>query len=99
ILDDIIGIIFIAVLFAHDLNWLYLLLAVVGVVVFGVLSRMLSGNKRWIIGVIMVIVGLLVWGLVLSSGIHATIAGVMLGLAMAPSAATPARDALEPWVN
>lgn len=99
ILDDIIGIIFIAVLFAHDLNWLYLLLAVVGVVVFGILSRMLSGKNRWIIGVLMGIVGVLVWGLVLSSGIHATIAGVMLGLAMTLSVATPTRYALEPWVN
>ncbi|WP_300266398.1 Na+/H+ antiporter NhaA [Microbacterium sp.] len=99
ILDDIIGIIFIAVLFAHDLNWLYLLLAVVGVVVFGVLSRMLRGRLRWLIAVLMVVVGVLVWALVLSSGIHATIAGVLLGLAMAPAAAAPTREALEPWVN
>ncbi|KDA06484.1 sodium:proton antiporter [Microbacterium sp. CH12i] len=99
ILDDIIGIIFIAVLFAHDLNWLYLLLAVVGVAVFGVLSRMLPEKNSWIIGACMVVVGVLVWALVLSSGIHATIAGVMLGLAMAQSPAMPTRHALEPWVN
>lgn len=99
ILDDIIGIIFIAVLFAHDLNWLYLLLAVVGVVVFGILSRMLGGKRSRLIAVAMVIVGVLVWALVLSSGIHATIAGVLLGLAIAQSPAMPTRHALEPWVN
>ena len=99
ILDDIIGIIFIAVLFAHDLNWLYLLLALVGVVVFGILSRMLPDGSSRLIGAAMVVVGVLVWGLVLSSGIHATIAGVMLGLAMAQAPAMPTRHTLEPWVN
>ncbi len=99
ILDDIIGIIFIAVLFAHDLNWLYLLLAVVGVVAFGALSRMLPAKNSWLIGTCMVIIAALVWALVLSSGIHATIAGVMLGLAMAQSPSMPTRAALEPWVN
>lgn len=99
ILDDIIGIIFIAVLFAHDLNWLYLLLAVVGVVVFGALSRMLPAKRSALIVVTMIIVGIVVWGLMVSSGIHATIAGVLLGLAMAQSPAMPTRHALEPWVN
>lgn len=99
ILDDIIGIIFIAVLFARDLNWLYLLLAVVGVVVFGVLSRMLPTKHSWLVVAAMVIVGVVVWGLMMSSGIHATIAGVLLGLAIAQSPAMPTRNALEPWVN
>ncbi|MGM7697578.1 Na+/H+ antiporter NhaA [Microbacterium sp. A84] len=99
ILDDIIGIIFIAVLFAHDLNWLYLLLAVVGVAVFAVLSRTLPTKRSWIVVAAMIVLGVLVWGLVLLSGIHATIAGVMLGLAMAQSPAMPTRHVLEPWVN
>ncbi len=99
ILDDIIGIIFIAVLFAHDLNWLYLLLALVGVVVFGVLSRVLPDERSRLVVTAMIIVGVLVWGLVLLSGVHATIAGVMLGLAMAQAPAMPTRHVLEPWVN
>ncbi|GGD73718.1 Na+/H+ antiporter NhaA [Microbacterium murale] len=99
ILDDIIGIIFIAVLFAHDMNWLYLLLAVVGVVVFGALSRMLPTKHSRLVVAAMVIVGVLVWALMISSGIHATIAGVMLGLAMAQTPAMPTRHALDPWVN
>lgn len=99
ILDDIIGIIFIAVLFAHDLNIGFLALAVVGVVVFGVLSRMLRLRAAPVIVIAMLIVGILVWALILASGVHATIAGVLLGLAIAPAAAEPTRHALEPWVN
>ncbi len=99
ILDDIIGIIFIAVLFAHDLNWLFLVLAVVGVVIFGILSRALPERRGWPVVVVMIIVGVLVWGLVLLSGIHATIAGVALGLAIAQSPSMRVRHVLEPWVN
>lgn len=99
ILDDIIGIIFIAVLFAHDLNWICLVLAVVGVVVFGFLSRMLPVKRSGIVIAAMIVIGVLVWALVLLSGIHATIAGVMLGLAIAQSPSMRARHALDPWVN
>jgi len=99
ILDDIIGIVFIAVLFAHDLNWLALLLALVGVAVFAVLSRMLPRRSTPLVVTAMVIIGVIVWALVLISGVHATIAGVMLGLAIAQSPSMRARHVLEPWVN
>ncbi|PVE91529.1 Na+/H+ antiporter NhaA [Microbacterium sp. TPD7012] len=99
ILDDIIGIIFIAVLFAHDVQWLLLGLAVVGVAAFWVLSRLLHEHGHALIAVAMVIVGVVTWGLVASSGIHATIAGVMLGLVMSPVPAGRTRHALEPTVN
>lgn len=99
ILDDIIGIIFIAVLFAHDVQWLLLGLAVVGVAAFWVLSRLLHEHGHVLIAVAMVIVGVVTWGLVASSGIHATIAGVMLGLVMSPVPAGRTRHAFEPTVN
>ncbi|WP_417508167.1 Na+/H+ antiporter NhaA [Microbacterium sp.] len=99
ILDDIIGIIFIAVLFAHDLNWVFLVLAVVGVVAFGAISRMLPTKNSRLVITVMIILGVVVWALVLLSGIHATIAGVMLGLAIAQSPSMQARHAIEPWVN
>ncbi|MGN7950032.1 Na+/H+ antiporter NhaA [Microbacterium sp. 22215] len=99
ILDDIIGIIFIAVLFAHDVQWLMLALAVVAVAVFWLLSRLLHATGHAAIAVAMVVVGLLAWGLVAASGIHATIAGVMLGLVMSPVPAARTRHALEPTVN
>lgn len=99
ILDDIIGIIFIAVLFAHDVQFLLLLLAVVGVVAFWLLSRFLHANGHRGIAVAMVAVGVVTWGLVAASGIHATIAGVLLGLVMSPVPAARTRHALEPTVN
>ncbi len=99
ILDDIVGIVFIAVVFAKDLNLGLLALGVVAVIVFGVLSRLLRGPARLPVGILMVVVGLVAWGLVASSGVHATIAGVMLGLVMAPRPADAARHVLEPWVN
>lgn len=99
ILDDIIGIIFIAVLFAHDVQWLFLALAVVSVIAFWLLSRLLHAKGHPAIAVAMVVVGIVAWGLVASSGIHATIAGVMLGLVMSPVPAARTRHALEPTVN
>lgn len=99
ILDDIIGIIFIAVLFAHDVQWLLLALAVVAVIVFAVLSRIVAKRANPLIAVAMVVVGVIAWGLVAGSGIHATIAGVLLGLVMAPAPAERTRHALEPVVN
>lgn len=99
ILDDIIGIIFIAVLFAHDVQWVSLGLAAVGVAAFWFLSRLLHANGHMLIALAMVVVGVVTWGLVAASGIHATIAGVLLGLVMAPVPAGRARHALEPTVN
>ncbi len=99
ILDDIIGIVFIAVLFAHDLDVVPLLLGVVGVVLFAVGSRLLHGRGRVIVAVLLVLIALATWALVASSGVHATIAGVMLGLVMRPAPAARTRTVLEPWVN
>ncbi|WP_353115608.1 Na+/H+ antiporter NhaA [Microbacterium sp.] len=99
ILDDIIGIVFIAVLFAHDVQWGLLLLAVVAVGAFAILSRMLGRSGHWLIVLLMIVAGVAAWVLVSESGVHATIAGVMLGLVMSPVPAERTRHALEPWVN
>ncbi len=99
ILDDIIGIVFIAVLFAHDVDWLVFALAAVAVAVFWLLSRWLHSAGHSGIAVAMGVVGVIAWGLMAASGIHATIAGVMLGLVMAPVPAERTRHALEPTVN
>ncbi|MFT4157557.1 MAG: Na+/H+ antiporter NhaA [Microbacterium sp.] len=99
ILDDIIGIIFIAVLFTHDVQWLRLALAAVAIVVFWLLSGMLHRHGNPVIAVLMAAVGLVTWDLIATSGIHATIAGVLLGLVMASAPAARVRQALEPAVN
>jgi Na+:H+ antiporter, NhaA family len=99
ILDDIVGIIFIAVLFTTGVNFLMLALAALTVIVFGVLSRRLDTRARMPLTVALIGLGILTWVLVYLSGVHATIAGVALGLAMAQQPALRARHALEPWVN
>jgi NhaA family Na+:H+ antiporter len=99
ILDDIVGIIFIAVLFTDGVKFGFLLSAGVAVVLFGILSRQLGGRNRMLLSIILTALGVATWVLVLLSGVHATIAGVALGLAMAQQPALRVRHALEPWVN
>jgi len=99
ILDDIIGIVFIAVLFAHDVSLGMLLLAVVLIVAFGLLSRALGGRGSRLIVVAMIVLALAAWAAMLASGVHATIAGVLLGLAVSQRPGMRASHVLEPWVN
>jgi NhaA family Na+:H+ antiporter len=99
ILDDIVGIVFIAVLFTNDVNVGLLALAGVAVIVFGILSRQLDTRGRIPIAIILIVLAITAWVLVYLSGVHATIAGVALGLAMAQQPALRARHELEPWVN
>lgn len=99
ILDDIVGIVFIAVLFTTDVDFGMLGLAAVGVVLFGILSRQLDARAKVPIAIVLVVVAVLTWAFVYKSGVHATIAGVALGLAMAQRPALRVRHELEPWVN
>ncbi|GAA1697246.1 Na+/H+ antiporter NhaA [Microbacterium sediminicola] len=99
ILDDIVGIIFIAVLFTDGVNLAMLVAAAVLVVIFGYLSRKLDTRAGTLIGIVLVLLGIATWVLVYLSGVHATIAGVALGLAMSQQPALHARHAMEPWVN
>ncbi|WJL96012.1 Na+/H+ antiporter NhaA [Microbacterium sp. ET2] len=99
ILDDIVGIIFIAVLFTTDVNVGLLAVAALLVIAFGFLSRRLDTRGRIPIAAALVVIGLATWVLVYLSGVHATIAGVALGIAMAQQPALRTRHTLEPWVN
>ncbi|MFJ6653028.1 Na+/H+ antiporter NhaA [Microbacterium sp. NPDC091313] len=99
ILDDIVGIVFIAVLFTSDVQLPLLLLALVLAGVFAYLSRQLGGRGHRLIVAALVVIAIATWVAVYLSGVHATIAGVVLGLAMAQQPALRARHALEPWVN
>jgi NhaA family Na+:H+ antiporter len=49
--------------------------------------------------VLLIVLGVLAWFFVYQSGVHATIAGVALGLVMARRPAGRAAHALEPWSN
>jgi len=81
IIDDILAVIVIAAVFTAELAPLWIVGAVLGIAMVATLNRL--GVRR--IGVY-VLVGAFVWLCTLKSGIHPTVAGVILGL-MTPAAA------------
>lgn len=101
VLDDLIAIVIIAVVFAHDTDFAALVGAAVAVAAFTVLGRLLRPGRRaqvWLI-VGMVLLGVVTWWLVYHSGVHATIAGVALGLALPRRPGHTLHGRIEPWSN
>ncbi|OWA23451.1 Na+/H+ antiporter NhaA [Streptomyces sp. CS057] len=75
VVDDLFAILIIAVFFTSDLNFMALGGAVLGLAVFYFLLRF--DVRGWYVYVPLALV---IWGLMYNSGIHATIAGVAMGL-------------------
>ncbi|MEU4497664.1 Na+/H+ antiporter NhaA [Streptomyces sp. NPDC023998] len=75
VVDDLFAILIIAVFFTGDLNFAALGGAVIGLGVFWLLLR--KDVRGWYVYVPLALV---VWALMYNSGIHATIAGVAMGL-------------------
>ncbi|GAA2259029.1 Na+/H+ antiporter NhaA [Streptomyces amakusaensis] len=75
VVDDLFAILIIAVFFTSELNFAALGGAVIGLAVFWVLLR--KGVRGWYIYIPLALV---IWGLMYNSGVHATIAGVAMGL-------------------
>lgn len=75
VVDDLIGILVIAIFYSHGLNLLALLAAGAAVAVFAILVR--RRKMRWWL---LIPVALIAWWCMHASGVHATIAGVALGL-------------------
>ncbi|MER7517244.1 Na+/H+ antiporter NhaA [Streptomyces sp. NPDC126499] len=75
VVDDLFAILIIAVFFTGDLNFAALGGAVAGLAVFWLLLR--KGVHGWYVYVPLALV---IWGLMYNSGVHATIAGVAMGL-------------------
>jgi NhaA family Na+:H+ antiporter len=99
VLDDLVAILLIAFFFTRQLQPVPLLLAIPVVVAFGLLSSRVRGRLAPLVVVLLVLLGLTAWVLVHASGVHATIAGVALGLACSPRIAGGVRHAIEPWSN
>ncbi|MCT9820575.1 Na+/H+ antiporter NhaA [Microbacterium sp. W1N] len=99
ILDDIVGIVLIAVLFTDDVQLGMLGVALVCLIVFRFLTGLLDTRGRPVVVGLLIVVAAATWFFVHESGVHATIAGVALGLVMPQSPALRTRHALEPWVN
>lgn len=75
VVDDLFAILIIAVFFTADLDFVALGGAMTGLAVFWVLLR--KGVRGWYVYIPLALV---IWGLMYNSGIHATIAGVAMGL-------------------
>ena len=77
IIDDLGAIVIIAIFYTEELSWLSLDVALAALVILAALN--LAGVQRviWY-----VLVGIVLWVFVLKSGVHATLAGVALALAI-----------------
>ncbi|MFD0343527.1 Na+/H+ antiporter NhaA [Streptomyces sp. NPDC127117] len=75
VVDDLFAILIIAVFFTEKINFMALIGAFVGLAVFYLLLR--RNVRGWYIYIPLALV---IWGLMYNSGIHATIAGVAMGL-------------------
>jgi Na+:H+ antiporter, NhaA family len=96
IIDDVIAILIIAVFYSTDISAVWLA-AGAGGILFVYLMQRLSVSSIWPYWVI----GVVVWVAFLSSGVHATIAGVILGL-MTPAHPIKGRhviESLEHWLH
>jgi NhaA family Na+:H+ antiporter len=75
VVDDLLAIIIIAAFFTDELHLEWLAASAVAVALFGYLAR--KGITKWWI---LIPLGVIAWALMHASGVHATIAGVALGM-------------------
>ena len=100
ILDDLGAIVIIALFYTARLSWLALALALAGVALLIALNRL--GERRL---APYLLIGIAIWACVLSSGVHATLAGVAVALTIplgregdADAPLQRLEHALHPWV-
>ncbi|WP_426735267.1 Na+/H+ antiporter NhaA [Glutamicibacter sp. 2E12] len=96
VVDDLIAIVIIAVVFTDDLKLSYLGLSLIPIILFTVLARFLGkffAKRAWAAWAILLPLGVITWIFVFGSGIHATIAGVVLGFCV-PVKRTDGRDGI-----
>ena len=78
--DDLGGIIVIALFYTSEISWIFLILSVLLVVLMVFANAMKVRSKAFF-----VLIGLVLWYMMLNSGIHATIAGVIVALCVPAS--------------
>ena len=99
VVDDLIAIVIIAVFYPSDLHFGYLLGALVPLALYALIAhrrRELFRLDRGAAWFVLLPIGLVCWGLVYLSGVHATIAGVLLGFAVPVHAAHSRGGANDP---
>lgn len=99
IIDDLGAIVIIALFYTHDLSLLSLAIAAAAIAVLATLN--VSGVRRT---GLYILVGVILWTAVLKSGVHATLAGVIVGFFIplktekSKSPAKQLEHVLHPWV-
>ena len=100
VIDDLGAILLIAILFTSGLSWHAMALGLACLALLLLLNRLHVRRRTPY-----VLVGFLLWLAVLESGVHATLAGVVLGLVLpparapGPNVAARFERALHPWVT
>jgi NhaA family Na+:H+ antiporter len=103
IVDDLAAIVIIAIFYTNDLSTLSLILA--GLCILALLALNIAGVRR---NGPYLLVGIALWVCVLKSGVHATLAGVVLAFCLPLAYRTTAPEqrpyirlehALQPWVS
>ncbi|MFV0463047.1 MAG: Na+/H+ antiporter NhaA, partial [Nostocoides sp.] len=95
VVDDLIAILIIAFVYTEDIHWLYLALFLIPVAAFAFLVNRFQtvfAVKPWAAIVFLLPLAFVAWALLHSSGIHATIAGVILGFVTPVRSADPDID-------
>lgn len=85
VVDDLIAIVIIAFVYTADLDFVFLALAAIPLVLFFVIANRFQkyfATRRWTAWAVLLPLGVIAWAFVHQSGIHATIAGVLLGFAV-----------------
>ncbi|BAU99530.1 Na+/H+ antiporter NhaA [Aurantimicrobium minutum] len=98
VIDDLIAILIIAVFFTASIDFIALGMAVIAVYLFRFISCQGRMNSQ-LQATLLVVVALFAWYFTYLSGVHATIAGVALGLVLQPRLAGQAAHALQPTTN
>lgn len=97
VVDDLIAIVIIAIFYSTDINLVMLGLAVIPIALYAILTRVFTQFfvlNAWAAWVILLPLGGVAWAFFLNSGIHATIAGVLLAF-MVPAAGPKGRNLAE----
>jgi NhaA family Na+:H+ antiporter len=96
VLDDLVAILLIALVFPGDLRPQLLVAALVPLAAFLFASRLVPHRYRIMRSIALWVLGLVVWYLTLLAGVHATLAGVALGLVLPARLAGTADRVLQP---
>ncbi|WP_346923961.1 Na+/H+ antiporter NhaA [Rothia sp. (in: high G+C Gram-positive bacteria)] len=96
VVDDLIAIVIIALFYTSSFQAWYLIASIIPIGIYFWMTHKherLFHEKKWAAWVILLPLGLITWALFLESGIHATIAGVILGFCVPVRMTTQAKAA------